>query len=95
MAPLWWQNLAPAVSGDISPQEALDNLAGDLDSIMARLARAGVFAVYAPNLNEERDPQEWLDEPGAPKAKLADERPQGETVPYDEMMEAWMAAGTR
>ncbi|MDN3522269.1 ABC transporter substrate-binding protein [Halomonas ramblicola] len=95
MAPLWWQNLAPAVSGEISPQEALDNLAGDLDSVMARLARAGVFEVYAPNLNEERDPQEWLDEPGSPKAKLDDERPQGETVPYDEMMEAWMAAGTR
>ncbi len=95
MAPLWWQNLAPAVSGEISPQEALDNLAGDLDNVMARLARAGVFEVYAPNLNEERDPQEWLDEPGSPKAKLDDERPQGETVPYDEMMEAWMAAGTR
>lgn len=95
MAPLWWQNLAPAVSGEIAPQEALDNLAGDLDSVMARLSRAGVFTVYAPNLNDERDPQEWLDEPGAPKAKLDDERPQGETVPYDEMMEAWMAAGTR
>ncbi|MGM0703455.1 MAG: ABC transporter substrate-binding protein [Pseudomonadota bacterium] len=95
MAPLWWQNLAPAVNGEISAQEALDNLAGDLDSVMARLSRAGVFEVYAPNLNEERDPQEWLDEPGAPKAKLDDERPQGTTVPYDEMMEEWMAAGTR
>ncbi|MGM0536981.1 MAG: ABC transporter substrate-binding protein [Pseudomonadota bacterium] len=95
MAPLWWQNLAPAVNGEISPQEALDNLAGDLDSIMARLARAGVFEVYAPNLNEERDPQYWLDQEGSPKAKLDDEMPQGTTVPYDEMMEAWMAAGSR
>ncbi|SEK42413.1 ABC transporter substrate-binding protein [Halomonas daqiaonensis] len=95
MAPLWWQNLAPAVSGDIPPQEALDNLAGDLDSIMARLARAKVFTTYAPNLNEERDPQYWLDQPGSPKAKLDNEMPQGTTVPYDEMMEAWMAAGTR
>ncbi len=95
MAPLWWQNLAPAVSGEISPQEALDNLAGDLDSVMARLARAGVFEVYAPQLNEERDAEYWLSQPGAPKAKLDDEMPQGTTVPYDEMMEAWMAAGTR
>lgn len=95
MAPLWWQNLAPAVSGDISPQEALDNLAGDLDNIMARLARAKVFSTYEPILNEPRDPQAWLDEPGAPKAQLEDEMPQGTTVPYDELMEAWMAAGNR
>ncbi|NWO56843.1 MULTISPECIES: ABC transporter substrate-binding protein [Chromohalobacter] len=95
MAPLWWQNLSPAVSGDISPKEALDNLARDLDNIMARLARAKVFDTYAPNLNEERDPQYWLDQPGSPKPKLDDEMPQGKTVPYDEMMEAWMAAGSR
>ncbi|MBE0489273.1 MAG: carbohydrate ABC transporter substrate-binding protein [Halomonas sp.] len=95
MAPLWWQNLAPVISGEISPQEGLDNLAGDLDSVMARLARAGVFEVYAPQLNEERDAEYWLSQPGAPKAKLDDEMPQGTTVPYDEMMEAWMAAGTR
>jgi glycerol transport system substrate-binding protein len=95
MAPLWWQNLAPAVSGDISPTEALDNLAGDLDSIMARLARAKVFATYSPNLNEERDPEYWLSQPGSPKAKLDNEMPQGTTVPYDQMMEEWMAAGSR
>ncbi|MDI5936027.1 ABC transporter substrate-binding protein [Halomonas kalidii] len=95
MAPLWWQNLAPAVNGEISPQEALDNLAGDLDNIMARLARARVFENYSPNLNGEQDPEEWLSRSGSPRAKLDDEMPQGTTVPYDEMMEAWMAAGTR
>jgi len=95
MAPLWWQNLAPAVNGEVTPQEALDNLAGDMDSIMARLARASVFEQYAPNLNEERDPQYWLDQEGSPKAKLDNEMPQGTTVPYEEMMEAWMAAGSR
>ncbi|WP_148253844.1 ABC transporter substrate-binding protein [Aidingimonas lacisalsi] len=95
MAPLWWQNLAPAVNGEIEPQEALDNLAGDLDNIMRRLGRAGVFATYSPVLNDERDPGYWLEQDGAPKAKLDDEMPQGTTVPYDEMMEDWMAAGTR
>ena len=95
MAPLWWQNLAPVISGEISPQEGLDNLASDMDSVMARLARAGVFEVYAPQLNEERDAEYWLSQPGSPKAKLDNEMPQGTTVPYDEMMEAWMAAGTR
>ncbi|MCA1770404.1 MAG: ABC transporter substrate-binding protein [Halomonas sp.] len=95
MAPLWWQNLAPVISGEISPQDGLDNLASDMDSVMARLARAGVFEVYAPHLNEERDAEYWLSQPGSPKAKLDNEMPQGTTVPYDEMMEAWMAAGTR
>ncbi|MFO8046754.1 MAG: ABC transporter substrate-binding protein [Halomonas sp.] len=95
MAPLWWQNLAPVISGEISPQEGLDNLAGDMDNVMARLARAGVFEVYAPQLNEEREAEYWLSQPGSPKAKLDNEMPQGTTVPYDEMMEAWMAAGTR
>ncbi|MGB8711891.1 MAG: ABC transporter substrate-binding protein [Onishia taeanensis] len=89
MAPLWWQNLAPAVSGDVTPKEALDNLAGDLDNIMSRLARAKVFATFEPKLNEERDPEYWLNQPGAPKAKLDNEMPQGTTVPYDELIQSW------
>ncbi len=94
LAPLWWQNLAPAVSGEISAQEALDNLAGAIDNTMSRLARANVFEQYAPILNEERDAQYWLDQPGAPKPRLENEKPQGRTQPYDEMMAEWMAAGT-
>lgn len=89
MAPLWWQNLAPAVNGDISAQEALDNLAEELDNIMARLARAKVFDQYAPKLNEERDPEYWLSQPGSPKAKLANEMPKGTTVPYDQLIADW------
>ncbi|OJA04281.1 ABC transporter substrate-binding protein [Halomonas sp. QHL1] len=95
MAPLWWQNLAPVMSGEVTPQEGLDKLAADMDNTMNRLARANVFDSYAPVLNEEQDPQIWLDQEGSPKAKLDNEMPQGTTVPYDEMMEAWMAAGTR
>ncbi|WP_028671523.1 ABC transporter substrate-binding protein [Saccharospirillum impatiens] len=94
LAPLWWQNLAPAVSGEISAQEALDNLAAAIDNTMSRLARANVFEQYAPILNEERDAQYWFDQPGAPKARLENEKPQGRTQPYDEMMAEWMAAGT-
>ncbi|WP_136253030.1 ABC transporter substrate-binding protein [Onishia niordana] len=89
MAPLWWQNLAPAVSGDVTPKEALDNLAGDLDNIMARLARAKVFETFEPKLNEERDPEYWLSKPGAPKAELDNEMPQGTTVPYDQLIQSW------
>ncbi|RUR45014.1 ABC transporter substrate-binding protein [Vreelandella populi] len=95
MAPLWWQNLAPVMSGEVSPQEGLDKLAAELDNTMNRLARANVFDSYAPALNEEEDPQVWFDREGAPKPKLDNEMPQGTTVPYEEMMEAWMEAGSR
>ncbi|PXX90891.1 ABC transporter substrate-binding protein [Marinobacter vulgaris] len=91
LAPLWWQNLAPAVNGEVTPKAALDDLAEAMDRTMSRLARADVFAKYAPVLNEPRDPQYWLDQPGAPKPKLDNEKPQGETKPYDQMMEEWMA----
>ncbi len=90
MAPLWWQNLAPAVNGDISPKEALDNLASEMDDIMSRLARANVFDSYAPELNEERDPEYWLNQPGSPKAELDNEMPQGTTMPYDELIADWI-----
>ncbi|MFY0664155.1 MAG: carbohydrate ABC transporter substrate-binding protein [Natronospirillum sp.] len=95
LAPLWWQNLAPAVSGEITPQAALDNLANAMDNTMMRLARANVFSQYAPVLNEPRDPEYWFAQPGAPKPRLANEKPQGQTRPYDELMADWMAAGTR
>ena len=34
-------------------------------------------------------PQVWLDAPGAPKAKLANERPKPITVDYDELIKSW------
>jgi len=36
-----------------------------------------------------QDAQIWLDAPGAPVAKLANEKPQGETVAYDELIKSW------
>ncbi|RAU18843.1 carbohydrate ABC transporter substrate-binding protein [Nitrincola tibetensis] len=93
LAPLWWQNLAPAVSGEISAQEALDNLAAAMDNTMMRLARANVFSQYAPVLNEPRDPEYWFAQPGAPKPRLENEKEQGRTLPYDELMANWLEAG--
>ena len=95
LAPVWWQNLAPVMSREVTPKEGLDNLAAAIDRTMERLARADVFDTYAPVLNEERDPEYWLSQPGSPKARLADEMPQGTTMPYDQLMEEWMSAGQR
>jgi len=92
LAQLWWQNVAEAVTGAKTPQEAMDTLAQQQDRVLMRLERAGVQPTCGPKLNEERDAQYWLDQPGAPKPKLANEKPQGETVSYDELVKSWQEA---
>jgi glycerol transport system substrate-binding protein len=91
LAQLWWQNVADAVTGSKSPQEALDSLATQQDSVMSRLERAGIQGECGPKLNEPRDASYWLNLPGAPKPKLANEKPQGMTVDYDELIKSWAA----
>ncbi|HEV7367954.1 MAG TPA: ABC transporter substrate-binding protein [Arenibaculum sp.] len=95
LAQLWWQNVAEAVTGERTPQEAMDNLAAAQDQVMARLERANVQGECGPKLNEERDAQYWFDQPGAPKPKLDNEKPQGETVAYDALLKAWQEGRVR
>ncbi len=92
LAQLWWQNVADAVTGDKTPQEAMDSLAEQQDKVMERLQRSKIQGECGPILNEKRDPQYWLSQPGSPKAKLANEKPQGETIDYDELLKSWAAA---
>jgi len=89
LAQLWWPNVANAVSGSVTPQEAMDSLAQQQERVMERLQRANVQGECGPMLNDEEDPQVWLARPGAPKPKLAQEKPPGETVAYDQLIEAW------
>jgi glycerol transport system substrate-binding protein len=56
--------------------------------VMARLERAKVHKVAGPKLNKERDESYWLNKPGAPKAKV-NEKPQGQTLNYDDLIKAW------
>ncbi|WP_150912990.1 ABC transporter substrate-binding protein [Marinobacter halotolerans] len=92
LAQLWWQYIAQAASGEATPQKALDGLAEAQDRIMERLERANVQETCGPKLNEPRDPQYWLNQPGAPKAKLSNEKPKGKTVPYQELLKTWEEA---
>jgi glycerol transport system substrate-binding protein len=89
LAQLWWQNIGEAVSGEVSVDQAMDSLAREQDRVLARLERSGVQGDCGPKLNEEKDPEYWLSQPGAPKAKLDNEKPQGETVDYDQLLQAW------
>lgn len=89
LAQLWWQYIAQAASGEATPQDALNGLADAQDRVMERLERANVMPNCGPKLNKPRDPQYWLDQPGAPKPKLANEKAQGKTVPYKELLKTW------
>ena len=94
LAQLWWKNVAVAVTGEKTPQAAMDTLADEMDQVMGRLERAGM-AHCAPKLNPKSDPSKWLSDKGAPWKKLADEKPKGETIAYETLLNAWKGGKTR
>ncbi len=93
LAQIWWQQIGDVNSGAFTPQEAMDRLAGEMDQTMARMQavdeQAKTYGGCGPRLNEEKDPSEWLGKPDGPAAKLDNEKPQGETVSYDELVKRW------
>ena len=92
LAQIWWQQIGDVNSGTFTPQEAMDRLASEMDQVMARMQAAdeaaNTYGGCGPRLNEESDPNEWLNKPGSPKAKV-NEKPQGETIDYDELVKRW------
>ncbi|HEY8876405.1 MAG TPA: ABC transporter substrate-binding protein, partial [Roseateles sp.] len=94
LAQLWWKNVAVAVTGEKTPQAAMDNLAEEMDQVMSRLERAGM-ARCAPKLNKKEDPSKWLSDKSAPWKKLANEKPKGETIAYDTLLNAWKSGKVR
>ena len=88
LAQLWWKNVAQAVTGEKTPQGAMDTLADEMDQVMARLERAGMERC-APKLNKKEDAKKWLSDKQAPWAKLANEKPKGETIAYSKLLQAW------
>ncbi len=95
LAQIWWQQIGDVNSGAFTPQEAMDRLAEEMDIVMGRMQRADergdVYGGCGPRLNEPKEASFWLDKPGSPKKKLANEKPQGETIAYDELIKRWAA----
>ena len=88
LAQLWWQNVGEAVSGEVTVDRAMDNLAREQDKVMQRIERSGAQKECGPKLNECIDPNVWLSKAGSPKAKV-NEKPKGITVDYDQLIKAW------
>jgi glycerol transport system substrate-binding protein len=64
-----------------------------MDVTMARMQAADeakqVYGGCGPRLNEEKDASEWLGKPNGPAAKLENEKEQGQTIAYDELIKRW------
>ena len=100
MAQVWWQNVSNAIAGAVTPQQAMDGLAHDQDAIMTRIERSGVQGDRGPVMNKVRDPEYWYkkaetDGKLAPQRKLANEKPPGQTIDYDELVKSWNVPGSR
>ena len=93
LAQLWWQNIGDVNSGAFTPQQAMDRLASQMDQVMARMQsadeKAKTYGGCGPRLNKPKDAKAWLGKPDGPKAKLANEKPKGQTVDYDELVKRW------
>jgi glycerol transport system substrate-binding protein len=89
LAQLWWQNIGDASSGAKTAQAAMDALCEQQERVMERLERSGVQGDIGPKLNEPRDAQYWLDQPGSPKPKLDNAKPAPITIGYDELIASW------
>jgi glycerol transport system substrate-binding protein len=93
LAQIWWQQIGDVNSGAFTPQEAMDRLAEEMDITMSRMEAAdkanNTYGGCGPRLNEAKDPSEWLGKEGGPKAKLENEKEQGVTVAYDEIIKRW------
>jgi len=92
LAQIWWQQIGDVNSGAFTPQQAMDRLAEEMDITMGRMQAADeaadVYGGCGPRLNEEKDAAEWLGKGGA-KAMLENEKPQGETIAYEELIKRW------
>ncbi len=89
LAQLWWANVAEAVTGEKTPQQAMDRLAQDQDRVLQRLQRSRAQGDCGPQLNDRKNAEDWLNQAGSPKPKLSNEKPKGETIAYDELLKSW------
>lgn len=83
LSAIWWPNIARAIEGEITPQQAMDAIAQAMDEAMGKMR----MAKYSPRLGERHSRAYWLVYPGAPKPERPESQPQ--TIAYDELIKRW------
>lgn len=81
---LWWDNVAKAIKGQLTPQQAMDRLAFQQDEVMGKLK----LEKGSPKLNPIQSKDYWLNQPGAPKPEIKVD-PKPITVDYDTLIKKW------
>jgi glycerol transport system substrate-binding protein len=71
----------------------MDRLAFEMDDLMARMQAAdeasNTYGGCGPRLNPEVAASDWLGRADGPAAALENEKPQGETVAYETLIQRW------
>lgn len=83
LSALWWPNIARAIDGELSPQQAMNAIAQAMDLRMSRMH----MAQYSPILGIPEGEDYWLAQPGSPKAERPSSPP--ETIDYQELLNIW------
>jgi glycerol transport system substrate-binding protein len=83
LSALWWPNIARAVDGELTPQQAMDAIAQAMDLELGRMH----MAQYSPMLNPPMSKGYWLAQPGSPKPVRSPSRP--ETISYEALLRMW------
>ena len=80
---IWWPFLDKAIKGDLSPQQAMDEIAKEQDRQMTKMK----MVKYSPKLNPKKDRSFWLQKTGSPKSEKKRGIPK--TMPYDALIQRW------
>ncbi len=83
LAEQWWKYISRAVTEDLTPKEAMDQLAEKMDDLMGKMR----LPKLSPQLNEPESREYWLNQPGAPKPEKPAEEPA--TISYEELIKQW------
>jgi glycerol transport system substrate-binding protein len=78
----------------------MDSLCAAQEAVMARIERAGVQGDIGPKLADEHDLAYWNADAVskgnlAPQLKIENEKEQGQTVNYDELVKSWADANAK
>ncbi|HHO75867.1 MAG TPA: extracellular solute-binding protein [Deltaproteobacteria bacterium] len=85
MSEVWWKNIAQAITGDITPQEALDMVALQQDEIMRSLS----MAVYSPVLDPEMTHEDHFSDHPTLSPKSPRDKPAPVTMDYEVLLKKW------
>ncbi len=94
LAKLWWPNIGAALDGKLTPQQALDQLALQMESALEQMAKSGMRHC-PPKLNPPVPGKKYLSSKGSPWQKLGQEKPLGETISYEKLLQAWREGRVR